>query len=55
MTRLDPDEIEVRCLDCNMKLCNASIYDGIPEAVGCPNPKKCREEEETSQRYRRNF
>jgi hypothetical protein len=51
-SRLDPEEVEVWCLDCNAKLFNSSIYDHPTGRIGCPHPDKCEEEVEED-KYRR--
>ena len=45
-TSLAPDEIEVYCIECNAKLFNASIYDGIKSGISCPDREKCKKEAE---------
>jgi hypothetical protein len=51
--RLAPDEIEVYCIECNAKLFNASIYDGIKSGISCPQREKCKKEAEDARLGRR--
>lgn len=45
--KLDPEEIEVWCVDCSCKLFNSSIYDHPTGQMNCPDRERCTEEAET--------
>lgn len=53
MAVLDPEEVEVWCLDCCAKLHNDSIYACPSGTTRCPSPDQCRKERDELEQERR--